>query len=205
MVDIECMPVREEELEKAMELLMQSFKEEAITSRAFDFTKNNAEKILVKLSILKAEAYLQNDSPILTAKVNGELAGIVIVKEKSTLTKKQMLDIIWPAGIQALPVVTKIKWRKAAKLSQAIKESKKIPEPFITLEAIAVHPDYRGLGVGKALMQKVQDIATEEGKTIYLYTGDKKNEELYRHLGYTTLEQRAVDNIVVYHMIKKAV
>lgn len=205
MVKIECTSIHEEELVKAMELLMHSFKEEAITSRAYDFTKKNTEKILVKLSVLKARAYLQNGSPILAAKVNGDLAGIAIVKEKSSLTKRQMLNIIWPAGIQALPIVTKIKWRKAAKLSQAIREAKNIPEPFITLEAIALHPDYRGLGVGKALMEKIQDIAAEENKTIYLYTGDKKNEEIYRHLGYVTLEQHAVENIIVYHMIKKAV
>lgn len=203
MVKIECMPLQKEELEKGMELLMHSFKKEAITSRAFDFSKENTEEILVKLSVLKAKAYLQNGSPILIAKVNGKLAGIVIVKEKSALTKKQLLNIIWPTGIQALPVVTKVKWRKAVKLSQAIKEAENIPEPFITLEAIAVHPDYRGLGVGKALMKKVQDIAVEEGKTIYLYTGDKKNEELYRHLGYMTLKQRAVEDIVVYHMAYK--
>ncbi|TVP89787.1 GNAT family N-acetyltransferase [Alkalibacterium sp.] len=205
MVEIECNPIRKEELEKGMELLMHSFKEEAITSRAFDFTKENTEQILVKLSILKAEAYLQSGSPILVAKVNGEIAGIAIVKEKSTLTKRQMLDIIWPTGIRALPLITKLNWRKAAKLGRAIKEAENIPEPFITLEAIAVHPDYRGFGVGKALMKEVQAIAAEEGQTIYLYTGDKKNEEIYRHLGYGTLEQRAVEDIVVYHMIKKAV
>lgn len=205
MGEIECSPIEKEELEKGMALLMQSFQEEAITRRAFKFDKQGTEDILVHLSVLKAKVYIESGSPILTAKVNGELAGIVIVKDQITLTKRQMLAIIWPKAIQALPIFTKINWKKAIKLSRAIKESKRIPQPYVVLEAIAVHPDFRGLGIGKTLINEVEAIAADKGKTVYLYTGDKQNEEIYRHLGYKVIEQRAEDDLVVYHMIKKTV
>ena len=51
---------------------------------------------------------------------------------------------------------------------------------------LLVHPDYRRMGIGRALMQAAEDVARAEGRTLLTLdtrTGDLA-ESLYRSLGY---------------------
>ncbi|MDE5414296.1 GNAT family N-acetyltransferase [Alkalihalobacterium chitinilyticum] len=70
------------------------------------------------------------------------------------------------------------------------------------LEAIAVHPDYQGYGIGKALMEKVHQISESDAMGTYLFTADKKNQQIYEYLGYKTVEECPSKVLTVYHMFR---
>ena len=60
-------------------------------------------------------------------------------------------------------------------------------KPLINIHDVVTHPDYRGQGVGRALMAEVEDIAREKGCckiTLEVLTGNEPALRLYRELGY---------------------
>ena len=58
------------------------------------------------------------------------------------------------------------------------------------LAAVGVLPDFRGRGVGSALVRAVVDEAARIGvATLYLYTTSTENEAFYRSLGWSVRER----------------
>lgn len=73
------------------------------------------------------------------------------------------------------------------------------------MEVVGVGADYQGKGVGKLLLNKLHEILEKDSKAsgIYLVTGDKKNQSIYEHLGYETVEVQQGKGITVYHMLRR--
>ncbi len=64
------------------------------------------------------------------------------------------------------------------------------------LENIAVHPDYAGHGIGKALIQYCEaEARAQRLSKVQLYTNSKMTENLaiYPHLGFTEIDRRTSD------------
>jgi ribosomal protein S18 acetylase RimI-like enzyme len=60
-------------------------------------------------------------------------------------------------------------------------------KPLINIHDVVTHPDYRGQGVGRALMAEVEAIAREKDCckiTLEVLTGNGPAMQLYRDLGY---------------------
>jgi len=55
------------------------------------------------------------------------------------------------------------------------------------VDVIEVHPDYRGMGVGSALMEFVEDVAVERGAELLTVQPDKEAEGFYGKLGFDEL------------------
>jgi ribosomal protein S18 acetylase RimI-like enzyme len=59
--------------------------------------------------------------------------------------------------------------------------------PLMNVHDLAVHPDYRGRGVGRRLLEEVERIARERGCcriTLEAYHINPRARELYRRLGF---------------------
>ncbi len=66
-------------------------------------------------------------------------------------------------------------------------------DAHVLLENIAVAPNAQGKGIGKRLMQFVEEFTRAQGRNeIRLYTHEKmvENIEIYKHLGYVETERR---------------
>ncbi|MBT4889397.1 MAG: GNAT family N-acetyltransferase [Rhodospirillales bacterium] len=62
------------------------------------------------------------------------------------------------------------------------------PELTPWLSGVYVTPDYRGKGIGSALIKAIEDLAYDEGyKEIYLHTPNV--EEIYTKLGWQTFDE----------------
>lgn len=84
-----------------------------------------------------------------------------------------------------------------------MKPPHELPGPHQLLEAIAVHPDHQGCGVGSLLLSAVHRHA-EQNRLVgtYWITGDVKNRDIYLHLGYYILAVKQAPGLVIYHMMR---
>ena len=65
-----------------------------------------------------------------------------------------------------------------------------LPDGYIKINGLAVLPEYRRRGIGKLLMERVEELARERGiSLIGLASGFNRTEahEFYEHLGYQKL------------------
>jgi ribosomal protein S18 acetylase RimI-like enzyme len=73
------------------------------------------------------------------------------------------------------------------------------------IDNVAVHPTYRGRGVGRVLLRFAEDEARRAGfDSIYLYTHEKMTEniELYARIGYEEYDRRRQDGFSLVYMRK---
>jgi ribosomal protein S18 acetylase RimI-like enzyme len=64
-------------------------------------------------------------------------------------------------------------------------------KPLINIHDIVVHPDFRGRGIGKALIEHVQAVAIQRGcckLTLEVLSNNRAAMGLYRHLGFAPYE-----------------
>ncbi len=77
---------------------------------------------------------------------------------------------------------------------------------YVLLENIAVAPHAQGQGIGKRLMQFVEEFTRTQGLgEIRLYTHEKmvENIEIYKHLGYVETERRQENGFKRVFMAKQ--
>lgn len=205
MTQLEIVPLRPQDVEEAMALLVTAFEQEGITKEVFDVRKASVRDRYTLLSILKTRVYLEAGQPVYIARLNQAIVGILIMKGKTKLPLTRLLRIILPQAFRALPLLLKINWSKAFKVGRMISSSKAVPEEAILLEAIAVRSDHRGMGMASKLMKQAETVAKDKvASGIYLYTADEPNKEIYEHLGYKVMEKRQTDGLTVYHMYRFA-
>ena len=73
------------------------------------------------------------------------------------------------------------------------------------IDNVAVHPSYRGRGVGKRLLEFAEAEARRAGfDSIYLYTHEKMTENiaLYSRIGYEEYDRRRQDGFSLVYMRK---
>ncbi|SFE77419.1 phosphoglycolate phosphatase [Paenibacillus catalpae] len=64
--------------------------------------------------------------------------------------------------------------------------------PFLVVENVVVSPDYRGQGVGKMLMRRLEQFAEERGCSYIIFVSSgyrEKAHQFYRALGYSSDNQ----------------
>jgi ribosomal protein S18 acetylase RimI-like enzyme len=74
-------------------------------------------------------------------------------------------------------------------------------KPLINIHDVVAHPDFRGQGVGRALMGEVEAIAREKGCckiTLEVLTGNGPAMGLYRDLGYSDYVLDPVQGAAVF-------
>jgi ribosomal protein S18 acetylase RimI-like enzyme len=74
------------------------------------------------------------------------------------------------------------------------------------LDNVAVHPERRGSGVGRMLLQLAETEARRQGfASIYLYTHEKmtENQALYAKLGYVEYDRRLENGLARVYMKKQ--
>ena len=78
-------------------------------------------------------------------------------------------------------------------------------DEHLLLESIAIDPIAQGQGIGRRLMQRVEERATEMGyRLVRLYTNQAfaTNLDFYRHLGYAIEREEPFKGGIIVHFMK---
>jgi len=202
MAEAELLFAQPQDAEEGSAVLMEAFLDEGFTRHIFDFSRKNTERYLYRAFLLRTRIHLEAGSKVILIRSAGQVAGILLLKKNETLPPGRMLRLILPQLLGILPLISKIRFGNIISGLKSLKLSGEIPAPYLTLEAVGVSSKFQGQGLGKKLLQKVQDLAREdpEVKGVYLFTADKKNKQIYERYGYRVLEERREKGITAYHM-----
>ena len=135
-----------------------------------------------------------------------EFEGIAIWMPSGT---KQPLSMMLQAGNPRLPL--RCGWRyflrDAAMLRQCEKLRRKYAPPrHLYLGLLAVAPEHQGKGYASALLKPMLKKLDEEKMACYLETQNLKNVAMYRHFGFTQVQQTCLpgSDIPFYLMLREA-
>lgn len=165
-----------------------------------------ARQHYARLIEAKLRFYLLTGQPLLAVVDHGQLVGVAVVKIKRPAAHiGQALKIVLPIVPSLLALVPRVRRQALSALylaGPAMKPPSDLPKPYQLLEAIAVHPEHQGQGIGSVLLKAVHELARQNQLPSYLITGDAKNRAIYEHVGYRTVALKQVPGLAVCHMVR---
>ena len=204
--ELQVTPLSPPLVSDAARLIVEAFRHEAITAYWLNLSGETARRHYTKLVEAKLRLYLLTGQPVLTAMDNGKLVGAAIVKlTRPTPAPGQILKIVLPIVPRLLALAPRVRRQALSALhlaGPAMKPPSDLPKPYQLLEAIAVHPDHQGQGIGSLLLKGVHELAKQHELPTYLMTGDAKNCEIYEHVGYRTVAVKQAPGLTVCHMVR---
>ena len=188
--------------EQAVEVLGQAFKTEETTAYQLDMRRPSTLRRMAVLDDIFIQLYLEAGRPVLAAMRDGCVAGVGIVRDpRIRLPKIRAAALFLPRSPQLVLLFARRPLR-FLRVMKSAKTPKGLTKPYLTFEALGVHPDHQGAGAGKVLMHKVQALAKDDTAVsgIYLNTGSERNQAFYESLGYDTLRIVDLEAVRIYHM-----
>jgi len=190
----------------AARLIVEAFRHEALTTFWLNLSGETARRHYAKLIEARLRLGMLCGQPVLIALDNGKLVGVAVVKiERPAPTTRQVLKALLPIIPRLLALAPRVRVQALCALRlgiAAMKPPPNLPKPYQLLEAIAVHPEHQGQGIGSALLKAVHELARQSRLPSYLITGDAKNRAIYEHVGYHTVAFKQAPGLAVYHMVR---
>lgn len=198
--DIRIQALDDNMLTEAVETFLLSFRTEAFTAAWLDLSQEKQRRLYSKAVELKFRLYLKAGQPIFSAVEDGGIEGLLVLKSPHISIPKgaSLRELIprLPGLFRLIPY-----FFRAIPLAGLIKSPQNMPEPYVTLEAVAVPPAHQGKGIGRMLLERAEDYCfSSECTGIYLFTGDEKNRQIYERFGYQVLVTREARGLKSYHM-----
>ncbi|MBS3967595.1 MAG: GNAT family N-acetyltransferase [Truepera sp.] len=190
----------------AARLIVDAFQHEAITAYWLNLSGEIARQHYAKLIEAKLRLYLLTGQPLLAAVAGDKVVGVAVIKlKRSAPPIGQTLKIVLPIVPRLLALAPRVRVQALHALSlgiAAMKPPASLPKPYQLLEAIAVHPDHQGQGIGSLLLKAVHELAKQNELPTYLMTGDANNRQIYEHVGYRTVACKQAPGLAVCHMVR---
>lgn len=188
-------------LDEASKVILDAFREEAITSAFLDLSREGTRKSYFHVIRFVAGLYHEAGHPLLIALNAGRIIGAAILKSPRVSISRGRLFR------KALPVLPRLLGLvrysfRAARLSRLLIPPGNLPENYYTLDMLAVHPSQQGRGVGGLLLKHIAGLCAMDkaASGIYLLAGDEKNCSFYERFGYKLWEARPAGSTIAYHM-----
>ncbi len=202
-LEIQVNALEPQHLEETLEVLLAAFDREAFTKAWLDLSQKRIRDAYKTAGKLKFRLHLEAGHPAFVAIEGGIIVGLILItlpnkKGRLLTTVKYSLPHL-PQLMFLLPSLF-----KGARLSLAAKPPRAmLPSEYCTIEAVAVAPLHQGKKIGRKLLEHAQQYCfySTQTESIYLYTGDQKNKDIYEHLGYRLLEARNTDGFISYHLL----
>lgn len=167
------------------------------------YERKGYEKRLEAWFLATLQMQTRHQEPVLGIYVAGDYVACAILstpkpQKKPTIKSlmQWMLDVCRHAGITTI-------WRTMRPLVQRDAYLPKVGH--YRLEFIAVHPDHQGKGYGRALLDKIHDLAQHypNAAGIWLETTNPANVPLYLHMGYAIQERLPMGNTEAIIMFRE--
>ncbi len=185
-------------------VMAEAFSTEGIHSHLFDFSRRHARTGLCRALRVELESAVSGGDRILAAHIGGRIVGGAMVtgSRRRPAGERMVQGLRWLCA--AAPLLPAVRWRNLPAFHRASSLSRPIVGAYYTLPALTVHPAFQGRGIGTMLLRAVHELAEHDSSAlgVYLYTGERKNQLLYEHAGYQTIEMRRAGALTVYHMFR---
>lgn len=205
MSDIKIIQANEKLIEQLAQVFVEAFETEGVNKHLYDFTSKDTKRLLQRTIELEAKHNLADEQNILLAVKDDTIVGGAMLKKNVKISVIKSIKNALQKIYYGFPMVTKVNFRRLFSARKAFNLSHKLKENYYTLAGLAVHPAYQGHGIGKIMLNKVQEICDSNPEVggVYLYTADLKNKLLYQRFGYQIIEERQGGELIIYHMYRK--
>ncbi len=198
----EIVAVSPELAQQAVKVLVEAFKDEEVTSFEIDTSRPSALRRLGVLDGIFIKSYMDAGRPVMAAVRDGSVVGVGVLRDPRLPVSKRRATALVLRNLAPLIALFAPRPLRALRVEFAAKAPKSLAKPYFTFEALGVHPDHHGRGIGSALMREAQGMvaAVPALSGIYLNTGSERNQGFYHSLGYDTLRVDDLGPVKVYHM-----
>ncbi len=203
--DVTITALREENLLEAAAVLSAALATETFTETTFHDRDGRFDRALRRIVELRLRTYLEAGQPVFVATVDDQVVGVAIVDRPGFRPSRLRLVRSLVARLPStLRLLGRADWPGWYRVYRTATPPEVLPTATYTLEAIGIDPDWRGRGIGRALLEAVQDLVDRDPGTsgVYLATTDALNRDVYRQFGYETVATKRVDGSCVYHMFR---
>ena len=185
----------------AVEVLVHAFVDDPLIRYFLSGHEKDYLKGVRKVFEYQCLMYIEMQLPIFGTVLNSNITGVACL---SVPEKKKRPDSLVEADSEFVSYMGPDSFDRVKRYMNLNK--KHTPEaPHHYLAALGVHPDFQGQGFARLLMDKVNEISGNHGKStgVYLETAKMKNVEMYKHFGYNLLATEKLDGIVdLWYMFK---
>lgn len=202
MSSVKITRMQDEHIHDAARIISRSFQTENFTNHMYDFSDPKTKSIYFDLLKIELKVFKKFNEKINVALFDGEVAGVYVVKTTDKSHAFTTLRLMAPKLLTVAPILKRLKYKNLLMLYSAWQKPKNIPDESVLLEILAVDPEFQGKGVGRALMNDLDEYSRVTGRPIYLYTANTENKKYYKKLGYETLYTSHKPDFTAFHMLK---
>jgi ribosomal protein S18 acetylase RimI-like enzyme len=201
-------PGNTEELKAATRVFADAFRSEGFTRWMFDLSSLRKQERFARANDLMLMLRREKGQEFLVAVIDEEIVGMAVVhapNAKNTASFWRLARIALPRLPDLMAMLGLIRWHRARPAKKAAQPPKTLPEPYHTLEALAVAPAHQGRGFARLLLEAAHAVSDKDPQSagIYLYTADARNRAIYERFGYELVEQRVGgEALTVFHMFR---
>jgi GNAT superfamily N-acetyltransferase len=193
-----------EQVDQAVAVILEAFRTEAITASWLDLSRAKIRFLYGAAIRLTVETNNEAGNPLFVAEHDGIVVGLAMVRApgKNIFKIRALLSLLLrllrqPRLAALLPYLL-----RASHLSSVVQRPRNLPADHFTLEMLGVLPSWQDRGIGRLLLQQVEQLCREDSNSsgVYLFTACEKNRQIYEKAFYRVLEKRQVGTLTVYHM-----
>ncbi len=197
-------PASREHLGDLAAVMVEAFSTEGTNAYVFDLNRDAAWRARYRTALAEVRWLFGNHNHVVVAMDNSQVVGgaVLCVNHSPSRFRRGVFSLRWLAS--GLPLVTSIRWTRVPGVMRATRISEPPVRPYHTLAAVAVHPTRQGQGIGRKLIDEVHRISDRDLKCtgVYLYTADRRNQQIYERCGYRTLIERSTGDLTIRHMFR---
>jgi GNAT superfamily N-acetyltransferase len=191
-------PLTLEFIDEAAGVISQAFLAEPITGRMFRLDDPETMERHRRATVHQMRRAVETGEPPLVAIKDGRAVGVAMV---SRLGWRTMLR----TARSWLPLIPRLR-RGAWRLGPAAMPSRRVPRPYMLLDALGVSPEHEGQGIGSALLEGVigHCEADQECRGVYIQTASPRARRLYMRAGFELVEERSGAGLMIAHLFRPA-
>jgi ribosomal protein S18 acetylase RimI-like enzyme len=195
-----------EDLSAVAALIADSFREENFTRNTLKLSTPAQQKRFaeaVELRLLLSQAGGEQFFVVTSGET---LVGVAVIKPPAPQAAPwyQRVGIVLRRAPRLLCMIKDAYLWRIVHIMPTAKLSIPLPQPYHTLDILAVAPAYQGQGVGRRLLEHVNAHCDQDGQAsgVYLLTGDEKNTRIYERFGYEVVETKQGGPVTAWHMFR---
>lgn len=187
-------PLSSEQVPEAAEVLSRAFRAEPISARLFDLEDPAVQGRHCRAMARQLHAALNEGDPVFVALADDRVVGAAAT---SRLGWRQVLSAIraWAALLPQLR-------RGTMRIGFAARPSRRVPRPYLLLNALGVEPGYEGRGIGRTLLERVLEHCTTETRCtgVYIQTAGDRSRKIYERAGFDVIDEHSVEGLRITHL-----